>query len=67
MCYKMKRGPMMGMPIMGMGMAMIGMAMGMMAGMIVGRCMNNRMNSSKKTMRRFGMMNKPDKSNLKKA
>ena len=59
-CCNMKRGPM-------MGMAMIGMGMAMMVGMMMGSCLNNRMNSSKKSMRRFGMMNKPDESDLQKA
>ena len=60
MCCNMKRGPMMGMAMMGMGMAM-------MAGMMMGSCMNNRMNSNKKLMRRFGMMKKSDESDLQKA
>ena len=52
-----------------MGMAMIGMGMGMamMAGMMMGSCLNNRMNSNKKPMRRFGMMKKSDESDLQKA
>ena len=50
-----------------MGMAMIGIGMAMMAGMIMGRCMNDRMNSNKKSMRRFGMMKKSDESDLQKA
>ena len=56
----MKRGPMIGMAMMGMGMAM-------MAGMVMGSCMNDRMNSNKKLMRRFGMMKKSDESDLQKA
>ena len=60
MCCKMKRGPMMGIAMMGMGMAM-------MAGMMMGNCMNNRMNSNKKLMRRFGMMKNSDESDLQKA
>ena len=60
MCCNMKRGPI-------MGMAMIGMGMAIMAGMMMGSCMNNRMNSSNKSMRRFGMMkNKSDESDLQK-
>ena len=49
------------------GMAMMGMGMAMMAGIIMGNCMNNRMNSNKKSMRRFGMMKKTDESDLLKA
>ena len=49
-----------------MGMAMMGMGMAMMAGIIMGSCMNNRMNSNKKIMRRFGMMKKSDESDLQK-
>jgi len=60
MCCKMKRGPMMGIAMMGMGMAMI-------AGMMMGSCLNNRMNSNKKLMKRFGMMKKSDESDLQKA
>ena len=60
MCCNMKRGPMMGIAMMGMGMAM-------MAGMMMGSCMNDRMNSNKKSMRRFGMMKKCDESDLQKA
>ena len=61
MCCNMKKSPIMGMAVMGMGMAM-------MAGMMMmGSCMNNRMNSSKKSMRRFGMMKKSDESDLQKA
>ena len=60
MCCNMKSGPMMGMVLMGMGMAM-------MAGMMMGSCLNNRMNSNKKLMRKFGMMKKSDESDLQKA
>ena len=60
MCCKMKRGPMMGIAMMGMGMAM-------MAGMMMGSCLNDRMNSNKKSMNRFGMMKKSDESDLQKA
>ena len=60
MCCNMKKGPM-------MGMAMMGISMAMMAGMMMGNCMNNRMNSNKKSMRRFGMMKKSDESDLQKA
>ena len=60
MCCNMKRGPM-------MGMAMIGMGMAMMAGMMMGICLNNYTNSNKKSMRRFGMMKKSDESDLQKA
>ena len=60
MCCNMKRGPMIGMAMMGMGMAM-------MADMKMGRCMNDRMNSNKKSTRRFGMMKKTDESDLQKA
>ena len=49
------------------GIAMMGMGMAMMAGMMMGSCLNNRMNSNKKSMRRFGMMKKSDESDLKKA
>ena len=56
----MKRGSM-------MGMAMIGMGMAMMAGMMMGSCITDRMSSNKKTMRRFGMMKKSDESDLQKA
>ena len=48
-------------------MAMMGMGMAMMAGMMMRSCMNNRMNSNKKLMRRFGMMKKSDESDLQKA
>ena len=48
-------------------MAMMGMGIAMMAGMMMGSCMNDRMNSSKKSMRRFGMMKKSDESDLQKA
>ena len=50
-----------------MGMAMMGMGMAMMVGMMMGRCMNNRMNSNQKSNRRFGMMKKSDESDLQKA
>ena len=60
MCCNMKMGPMIGIAMMGMGMAM-------MAVMMMGSCLNNRMNSNKKSMRRFGMMKKSDESNLQKA
>ena len=60
MCCNMKRGPMTGITMMGMGMAM-------MAGIMMGSCLNNRMNSNKKLMRRFGMMKKSDESDLQKA
>ena len=60
MCCKMKKGPMIGIAMMGMGMAMI-------AGMMMGSCLNNRMNSNKKLMKRFGMMKKSDESDLQKA
>ena len=49
------------------GMVMIGMGMAMMAGMMMGRFINERMNSNKKSMRRFGMMKKSDESDLQKA
>ena len=58
MCCNMKSGPMIGMAIMGMGM---------MAGMMMRNCMNNRRNSNKKSLRRFGMMKKSDESDLQKA
>jgi hypothetical protein len=48
-------------------MAMMGMGMAMMAGMMMGSCLNNRMNSNKKSMKRFGMMKKSDESDLQKA
>ena len=50
-------------------MAMTGMGMGMamMAGMMMGSCINNHMNSNKKSMRRFGMMKKSDEFDLQKA
>ena len=60
MCCNMKRGPMMGMAMMGMGIAML-------AGMMMGSCMSNSRNSNKKLMRRFGMMKKSDESDLQKA
>ena len=62
MCCNLKRGPMMGMAMMGMGMGMA-----MIAGMLMGSCMNNRMNSNKKSIMRFGMMKKSDESDLQKA
>ena len=49
------------------GMAMMGMGMAMIAGMMMGSCKNKGMNSSKKSMRRFGMMKKSDESDLQKA
>ena len=49
------------------GIAMMGMGMAMMAGMMMGSCLNDRMNSNKKSMRRFGMMKKSDESDLQKA
>ena len=60
MCCNMKRLPIIGMAMMGMGMAMI-------AGMMMGRCMNDCMISNKKSMRKFGMMKKSDESDLQKA
>ena len=48
------------------GIAMMGMGMAMMAGMVIGNCLNNSMNSSKKSMRRFWMMKKSDESDLQK-
>ena len=60
MCCNMKRSSTVAMAMMGMGMAM-------MAGMMMGSCMNNRMNPNKKSMRRFGMMKKSDESDLQKA
>ena len=60
MCCNMKRSSTVAMAMMGMGMAM-------MAGMMMGICLNNRMNYNKKLMRRFGMMNKVDESDLQKA
>ena len=50
-----------------MGMAMMGMGMAMMVGMMMGSCMNNPVNSNKKSVRRFGMMKKSDESDLQKA
>ena len=64
MCCNMKKKSTVAMAMMGMGM---GMGMAMVAGMMMGSCLNNRMNSSKKSMRKFGMMNKTDESDLKKA
>ena len=49
------------------GIAMMGMGMAMMAGMMMGSCLNDRMNSNKKSMKRFGMMKKSDESDLQKA
>ena len=60
MCCNMKRSSTVAMAMMGMGMAM-------MAGIMMGSCMNNRMNSNKKSMRRFGIMKKSDESDLQKA
>ena len=60
MCCNMKRSPR-------MGMTMIGMGMAMMAGMMMGSCLDNCMNSKKKSIRRFGMMKKSDESDLQKA
>ena len=60
MCCNMKRSSTVAMAMMGMGMAM-------MAGMMMGSCMNNRMNSNKKSMGRFGLMKKTDESDLQKA
>ena len=62
MCCNMKRSSTVAMAMMGMGMGMA-----MMAGMMMGSCLNNRMNSNKKSMRRFGMMKKSDESDLQKA
>ena len=60
MCCNMKRSSTITMAVMGIGMAI-------MAGMMMGSCMNNRMNSNKKSVRRFGMMKKSDESDLQKA
>ena len=60
MCCNMKRSSTVAMAMMGMGMAM-------MAGMMMGSCIKNRMNSNKKSVRRFGMMKKSDESDLQKA
>jgi predicted MFS family arabinose efflux permease len=60
MCCNMKKSSTVAMAMMGMGMAM-------MAGMMMGSCMSNRMNSNKKSMKRFGMMKKSDESDLQKA
>ena len=57
LCYNMKKSSSVAMVVMGMGMAM-------MAWIMVGSCMNKRMNSNKKSMRRFGMMKKSDESDL---
>ena len=59
MCCNMKRSSRVAMAMMGMGLAM-------MAGMMMGSCLNNRMNSNKKMMRKFGMMKKSDESDLQK-
>ena len=48
------------------GIPMMGMGMAMMARMIMESCLNKRMNSNKKSMRRFGMMKKSDESDLQK-
>ena len=61
MCCNMKRSSSVAVAMMGMGMGMA-----MIAGMMMGRCMNDRMNSNKKSMRRFGMMKKSDESDLQK-
>ena len=50
-----------------MGMAMMGMGMAMMAGMMMGIYIKNCMYSNKKSMKRFGMMKKSDESDLQKA
>ena len=47
--------------------AIIVMGMAMMASMMMGSFLNNRMNSNKKSMKRFGMMKKSDESDLQKA
>ena len=60
MFCNMKRDPLIGLAMMGMGMAM-------MAGMMMGSCLNNHINSNKKSMRRFWMMKKSDESDLQKA
>ena len=60
MCCNMKKGPM-------MGMAMMGISMAMMAGMMMGSCIKKRMNSNEKSVRKFGMMKKSDESDLQKA
>ena len=62
MCCNMKRSSTVAMAMIGMGMGMA-----MMAGMMMRSCSNNRMNSNKKSMRRFGMMKKSDESDLQKA
>ena len=46
--------------------AMMGISMAMMAGMMMGSCIKNRMNSNTKSVRRFGMMKKSDESDLRK-
>ena len=48
------------------GIAMMGMGMAMMAGMMMVSCLN-RMNSNKKLMMRLWMMKKSDESDLQKA
>ena len=60
MCCNMKRSSTVAMAMMGMGIAI-------MAGMMMGRCIKNRMNSNTKSVRRFGMMKKSDESDLQKA
>ena len=60
MCCNMKRSSTVAMAMMGMGIAM-------MAGMMMGSCLNNSMNSNKKSIKRFGMMKKSDESDLQKA
>ena len=45
----------------------MGIGMTMMAGMMMGRDMNNRMNPNKKAIRKFGTMKKSDESDLQKA
>ena len=62
MCCNMKRSSKVAMVVMGMGMGMT-----MMAGMMMGKCMNIRMNSNKKSIRKFGNMKKSDESDLQKA
>ena len=62
MCCNMKKSSTASLAMIG-----IGMGMAMMAGMMMGRCMYNRMNSNKKSVRKFGMMKKSDESDLQKA
>ena len=62
MCCNMNRTSTVAMAMMGMGMGMA-----MMAGMMIGSCIYDRMNSNKKSMRRFEMMKKSDESDLQKA